>query len=305
MGVFLWAVIPLSLVFMVDCYGLYGPWDRYPVETTRIEKPLEEPWSGPPYEFLLEDSKPVQRSRGLLTPNEFGDSFGALNSLFTALAFWGMLLAIYYQRQDLKVQREDLELQRMEFRKQLRETKDQTVLIRETLDNDEIYQCEQRLKISEAALEGLYPNMAVTGIKNRVSSKGLSAVLSALFLDFGQLLSSGSGEQGVLNTLKGNVNRGIFFDSFATQFFNCIVACKNHESVFQGFKSRFWSRLVDPQFEVGLATLLGCIDNKHKEHLFVRLAGKGFFPNLSDQEREALVQWFCIPEVVLRKMNRS
>ncbi|MCD6365303.1 MAG: hypothetical protein J7M14_05455 [Planctomycetes bacterium] len=37
----------------------------------------------------------------------FGDSFGAVNSLFSGLALIGVVLAIFLQREDLKLQRED------------------------------------------------------------------------------------------------------------------------------------------------------------------------------------------------------
>ena len=45
----------------------------------------------------------------------FGDSFGALNSLFSGLAFAGVIIAILLQRNELKLQREELELTRTEL----------------------------------------------------------------------------------------------------------------------------------------------------------------------------------------------
>ena len=41
-------------------------------------------------------------------PGEFGDMFGAVNALFSGLAFAGVILAILLQRQELKLQREEL-----------------------------------------------------------------------------------------------------------------------------------------------------------------------------------------------------
>lgn len=45
----------------------------------------------------------------------FGDSFGALNTLFAGLAFGGIIYTIIIQRKELNLQREELEIQRREF----------------------------------------------------------------------------------------------------------------------------------------------------------------------------------------------
>lgn len=45
----------------------------------------------------------------------FGDSFGAVNALISAFAFAGVIVAIFIQRNELKLQRKDLGLQRNEF----------------------------------------------------------------------------------------------------------------------------------------------------------------------------------------------
>lgn len=45
----------------------------------------------------------------------FGDSFGAINALFSGLAFAGVALAILLQRNELRLQREELELTRKEL----------------------------------------------------------------------------------------------------------------------------------------------------------------------------------------------
>lgn len=43
----------------------------------------------------------------------FGDQFGAVNALFSGLAFTGLIYTIILQRRDLKLQRDDLRLQLM------------------------------------------------------------------------------------------------------------------------------------------------------------------------------------------------
>jgi len=43
-------------------------------------------------------------------PRTFGDMFGAVNTLFSGLAFAGLIYAILLQRSELELQRKELEL---------------------------------------------------------------------------------------------------------------------------------------------------------------------------------------------------
>ncbi|MEL6560272.1 MAG: putative phage abortive infection protein [Bacteroidota bacterium] len=52
------------------------------------------------------------------TKGLFGDKFGAVNALFSALAFAGIIFTIFLQKRELKLQREELEETRGEFIKQ-------------------------------------------------------------------------------------------------------------------------------------------------------------------------------------------
>ncbi|NOQ94139.1 MAG: hypothetical protein GQ547_05830 [Methylophaga sp.] len=52
----------------------------------------------------------------------FGDSFGALTSLFSGLAFSGLILTILLQREDLNLQRQELSETRNEMKLQNFET---------------------------------------------------------------------------------------------------------------------------------------------------------------------------------------
>lgn len=47
----------------------------------------------------------------------FGDSFGALNTLFTGLAFAGVIISLILQKKELELQRKELELTRIELSK--------------------------------------------------------------------------------------------------------------------------------------------------------------------------------------------
>lgn len=64
-------------------------------------------------------------------PNEntrgtFGDQFGAVNALFSGLAFAGLIYTIVLQRRDLELQRHDLKLQRDELALTRQEMEEQT-----------------------------------------------------------------------------------------------------------------------------------------------------------------------------------
>lgn len=66
----------------------------------------------------------------------FGDSFGALTSLFTGLAFVGLIITLRQQKQQIEMQREDLKLQRVDAertREELEGQKEQMALQNQSL----------------------------------------------------------------------------------------------------------------------------------------------------------------------------
>lgn len=56
----------------------------------------------------------------------FGDQFGAVNALFSGLAFAGLIITILLQRRDLRLQRKDLRMQRKELQLNRQEMESQT-----------------------------------------------------------------------------------------------------------------------------------------------------------------------------------
>jgi hypothetical protein len=57
-------------------------------------------------------------SRRVDQSGQFGDSFGAINALFSGLAFAGIILTILLQRKELEFQRKELKATRKEFKTQ-------------------------------------------------------------------------------------------------------------------------------------------------------------------------------------------
>ena len=70
-------------------------------------------WSGWGLLFLAADVRGW--GRGLEAFGQFGDTFGAINALFTALAFAAVWWTGWMQRGELQLQREQLDLQRQEL----------------------------------------------------------------------------------------------------------------------------------------------------------------------------------------------
>ncbi len=56
---------------------------------------------------------------------QFGDQFGAINALFSGLAFAGIVVSLFLQRRDLSLQRRDLKMQRVELQKSREEFEQQ------------------------------------------------------------------------------------------------------------------------------------------------------------------------------------
>jgi hypothetical protein len=66
----------------------------------------------------------------------FGDRFGAINALFSGLAFAGLIVAIMLQRRELELQRRELRDTRDEFRRQRQQMEAQNLTLRrQTFEN--------------------------------------------------------------------------------------------------------------------------------------------------------------------------
>ena len=85
----------------------------------------------------------------------FGDQFGAVNALFSGLAFAGLIVTILLQRRDLRLQRKDLRMQRKELELTRKEMEDQTAefsrqnetLRRQTFENTFFHMMELQQQI--------------------------------------------------------------------------------------------------------------------------------------------------------------
>ena len=152
----------------------------------------------------------------------FGDKFGAVNALFSGLAFAGLIVTLLYQKEELKLQREELAQTREELKGQREEFEEQNkTMKRQRFENtffnmlslqqeithnlsyenpiqDEAelmrYDVKQRTYKNRAVFEGLYTNAIVDydgsrcygGIINKLAIHGCAAyslVRGLSFLD--------------------------------------------------------------------------------------------------------------------------
>ena len=102
----------------------------------------------------------------------FGDQFGAVNALFSGLAFAGLIYTIILQRHDLKLQRRDLRLQREELALTRKEMEDQTA---------EFEKQNETLKIQR--FENTFFNM-LSQFQEVVNSLSVTARVNMEYVDY-------------------------------------------------------------------------------------------------------------------------
>ena len=86
-------------------------------------------------------------------PNEFGDSAGATNGLFSALAFAGVIYAIFLQKNELTLQRQELKDTRTEIAGQRKESELQNNTLKHQRFENTFF---QMLNLQQEIISGLY-----------------------------------------------------------------------------------------------------------------------------------------------------
>jgi uncharacterized membrane protein len=122
---------------------------------------------------------------------QFGDTFGAVNALFSGLAFAGLYWALRLQREQLELQRTELSLQREELKLQRQEM----AASREELAN--------QVKAQQALFRASVAQIAVASIQARIE---------AIKMDSEQVLPHGRGNyvkqiEALANALSDLSNR--------------------------------------------------------------------------------------------------
>lgn len=112
----------------------------------------------------------------------FGDQFGAVNALFSGLAFAGLIYTIILQRHDLKLQRRDLRLQREELALTRKEMEEQTAEFEKQNETLKIQRFENTFFNMLSQFQEVVNSLSVTARVNMENVEYVGRdVFSALF----------------------------------------------------------------------------------------------------------------------------
>ena len=84
------------------------------------------------------------------TRGQFGDVFGAVNALFSGLAFAGLIYTVFLQREELSLQRKELELTRQELQRSAHAQEQSEIALRGQAESASL---SARLNTTSALLE--------------------------------------------------------------------------------------------------------------------------------------------------------
>ena len=107
------------------------------------------------------------------TRGTFGDQFGAVNALFSGLAFAGLIYTIILQRRDLELQRNDLRLQREELALTRQEMEEQTAEFEKQNETLKIQRFENTFFNMLSQFQEVVNNLSVT-VRVGMESEDLS-----------------------------------------------------------------------------------------------------------------------------------
>ena len=145
----------------------------------------------------------------------FGDMFGAVNALFSGLAFAGLIATLLYQKEELKLQRKELNEQKLEFREQNKTLKRQR--FENTFFNMLSLQQEIVANISFDEVKTIFDFNAHTRDEQRTSYNG-RALFRELYLNLKVYIDKKHSYQGVKDAIKAN-NYGVYsYISATTRF---------------------------------------------------------------------------------------
>ena len=145
----------------------------------------------------------------------FGDMFGAVNALFSGLAFAGLIATLLYQREELKLQRKELNEQKLEFREQNKTLKRQR--FENTFFNMLSLQQEIVANISFDEVKTIIDFNAHTQDKQRTSYNGRS-LFREMYLNLKVSIDKKQFYQGVKGAIQANNYSAYSYISATTRF---------------------------------------------------------------------------------------
>ena len=125
----------------------------------------------------------------IINPNErgvFGDKFGVVNSLFSGLAFAGLIITLFFQKEELELQRQELAETRKELEGQKKEFEEQNKIMRRqsfenTLFNMLSLQQEIVYKLSYIDVNKIYDPTHYTAVREIKTEYNGRSVFEAFY----------------------------------------------------------------------------------------------------------------------------
>ncbi len=152
----------------------------------------------------------------------FGDKFGAVNALFSGLAFAGLIVTLLYQKEELKLQREELAQTRDELKGQREEFEEQNKTMKRqrfenTFFNMLSLQQEIVANISFDEVKTIFDFNAHTQDVQRTSYNG-RALFREMYLNLNVSIDAKHYYQGVKSAIKSNNYNVYSYISTTTRF---------------------------------------------------------------------------------------
>ncbi|MDX8255247.1 hypothetical protein [Acinetobacter pittii] len=110
----------VSILFSIFLILLFILWYFFPYIVSRFDyykSPIQIPFKNDFDTFIERDDSNSYAQKTGAKYGTYGDSYGALNTLFSGLAFASLVLSLYLQRKELQAQRIDIDKQQQEIEK--------------------------------------------------------------------------------------------------------------------------------------------------------------------------------------------
>lgn len=155
------------------------------------------------YGFWITDRYGHPPNRGA-----FGDMFGTVNTLFSGLAFVGIIYTILLQRQELRLQRQELKRARIEYKRTAKALEDSNIEAEKTRSNQVFEQIQH-------ILTGLYSDMRIV-----LAFEGEPSAWTFEVSNAADMVADGLNRVSYI-TRKGFIGSDYIMDAYALLIFGC------------------------------------------------------------------------------------
>ncbi len=164
----------------------------------------------------------------LTRTGQLGDSAGAINALFSALAFFGVLWAIFLQREELQLQRKELEMTREELKGQKMEFEAQNETLRRQRFENTFF---NMLSSQQDIIEGIALHLTKSNqINKNVPDEHFSYSGRDVFVSYYEQgnMTYFNSEQERNITIEGGMKQAIFNAGIDAYRYSKSISCFDH-----------------------------------------------------------------------------